>query len=98
MPRESPTKSEADGLLSTFTALLRIAQIETGKGRSHFRELDLSDVLRSVTEAYELAAEESGHRLLIRVFDGVLVTGDRDLLVQAFVNLIENALAHILGR
>lgn len=86
--------AEADGLLSTFTALLRIAQVEAGGRRANFRDVDLSDIMRSVVEAYELSAEESGHHLVATIADGASIDGDRDLLVQAFANLIENALTH----
>lgn len=86
--------SEADGLLSTFTSMLRIAQAEAGASRSHFREIDLSQALRTVAEAYELTAEETGHSLATRIADGVTLMGERDLVVQAFANLLENALTH----
>jgi len=86
--------AEADVLLETFSALLRIAQIEAGTRRSAFRPVDLSEVLRTVVEAYAPAIEESGRTLRAEIADGVQVNGDRGLLSQLFVNLIENALHH----
>jgi signal transduction histidine kinase len=86
--------AEADVLLETFSALLRIAQIEAGTRRSAFRPVDLSDVARTVVEAYALPVEESGRILEAEVADGVQVNGDRGLLSQLFVNLVENALHH----
>jgi signal transduction histidine kinase len=86
--------AEADVLLETFSALLRIAQIEAGARRSAFRLLDLSDVIRTVAEAYAPAVEERGLRLLTEITAGVQVNGDRGLLSQLFVNLVENALRH----
>ncbi len=51
---------EADNLLSTFNALLRIAQIESGNRLSDFDEIDITVILRDVMELYEpLAAEKS---------------------------------------
>lgn len=85
---------EADGLLATFTALLRIAQIEAGARHSAFRALDLSEVVRSVAEAYEPSGEERGQRIVLDIAAGMKILGDRDLLSQAFANLIENALTH----
>ncbi len=85
---------EADGLLETFSALLRIAQVEAGAQKSAFGELDLSELVRSIGEAYQPAAEDSRHRLQIEVEDGVKLTGDRQLLAQMISNLIENALHH----
>ncbi len=85
---------EADELLETFSALLRIAQVEAGAQKRAFTDLDLSALLRSVGEAYQPSAEDSGHTLDIRIDDGVHFTGDRQLLAQMISNLVENALRH----
>jgi signal transduction histidine kinase len=85
---------EADSLLETFSALLRIAQVEAGAQKSGFSEVDFSGLVRSIGEAYQPAAEDSRHRLQIHVDDGVRLTGDRQLLAQMISNLIENALNH----
>jgi signal transduction histidine kinase len=86
--------AEADGLLATFSALLRIAQIEAGARRSAFRPVDLADVIETVCEAYEPAAEEGGRSIACNSVQGLKVEGDRELLIQLFANLVENALAH----
>jgi signal transduction histidine kinase len=44
---------EADSLLATFSALLRIAQVESGNRLSGFANLDLSVILHDVVELYE---------------------------------------------
>ena len=49
---------------------------------------------QSVGEAYEPSAEDSGHKLDIRIDAGVHLTGDRQLLAQMISNLVENALRH----
>jgi len=86
--------AEADGLLETFSALLRIAQVEAGAQRSAFTEIDLSALMRSIGEAYQPSAEDGGHTLEVRIDDGVQVTGDRQLLAQMISNLAENGLRH----
>jgi signal transduction histidine kinase len=85
---------EADELLETFSALLRIAQVEAGAQKRGFADVDLSDLARSVAEVYQPAAEDSGHRLSYEIEDGIHVSGDRQLLAQLISNLIENALRH----
>ncbi len=85
---------EADALLDTFSALLRIAQIEAGVRRSSFRNVDLSDVMRKVAEAYGPALEDSGRLLETDIPEKVTITGDRELLIQLFANLVENTLRH----
>lgn len=85
---------EADEILETFSALLRIAQIEAGTRRASFRRVDLSEAVHNVAEAYAPAAEDAGRLLQTEIAPGVTITGDRELLVQLFANLIENALHH----
>nr|MBA3938915.1 HAMP domain-containing protein [Planctomycetota bacterium] len=85
---------EAEGLLDTFAALLRIAQVEGASPRAGFKEVDLSAVAEAVADAYRPDAEEAGHRLSAEVAPGVAIDGDQELLTQAVANLVENALRH----
>jgi signal transduction histidine kinase len=86
--------AEADALLATFGALLRIAQIETGALRREFGVVDMSSVLEAVLEVYGPAAEEKSQMLAGKIPAGVSVTGDRALLTQMVANLVENAIRH----
>ncbi|AND70436.1 histidine kinase [Dyella thiooxydans] len=86
--------AEIDGLLDVFQALLRIAGIESGEMRSGFASVDLAAVLAELVDAYAAVAEAEGHHLDARIAPQPPVSGDRGLLVQAFVNLIENAIRH----
>lgn len=88
---------EAAGLLETFSALLRIAQVEGTSPRAGFREVDLSGVADSVADAYRPDAEEAGHLLVAAVEPGIIVQGDQELLTQVIANLVENALRHTLS-
>jgi signal transduction histidine kinase len=85
---------EADRLLATFSGLLRIAQIESGSRKAGFRSLDLSDIVERVASAYKAVAEDQCKRLHIAIEPAVQIIGDRDLLVQMFANLVENAIRH----
>ncbi|MEQ8345936.1 MAG: ATP-binding protein [Sneathiellaceae bacterium] len=85
---------QADAALSTFGALLRIAQIESGSRRQRFVAVDLSDLLTGLAATYTPVSEDSGRALTAAVEPGILCQGDRELLVQLFVNLIENGLRH----
>lgn len=86
--------AEADGLLSTFTAVLRIAQIDAGVPRAGFESIVLSEIAKTVAEAYEPSVSEGGRHLKSRILPDLSVNGDRDLLTQLVANLIENAVAH----
>ena len=83
--------AEADNLLATFNALLRITRIETVQQRQNFTKVALHDVLSDVVEFYEPLAEQKTQRI-IRRFSDVVMLGDRHLLFQAFANLLDNAI------
>lgn len=85
---------EADALLETFAALLRIAQVEAGAQRRGFADVDLSALVGDLAEVYQPVAEDAGHRLTYGVAEGLHLTGDRALLAQMISNLLENALRH----
>lgn len=83
-----------DESLATFSALLRIAEVESGARREGFIELDLSALMTRLAEAYEPVAEEKGVRITRFIAPDVQIRGDRHLLAQLFSNLIENALKY----
>ncbi len=85
---------DTDQILRTFGAMLRIAQIEAGTARSRFTDVDLSAVLKTIVELYAAFAEDHQQNLASDIADGVIVRGDRELLTQMLVNLVENALRH----
>jgi signal transduction histidine kinase len=88
--------AEAEGILETFGALLRIAQIEAGSRRAGFRAIDFAEVVTTVIEALEPVAEDQHHTLRAELPEThpERDMGDRELLIQMLVNLTENALRH----
>jgi signal transduction histidine kinase len=86
--------AEVDGLLGTFSAILRIAQIESGSRRAGFKTFSLSRVVDDVCESFADVAEDAGKTLTAEVAPNVDINGDQELVVQALVNLIENAIAY----
>ena len=86
--------TDANQILATFAALLRIAQIESGSRKSAFAKLNLSAVFERVAGAYQAVAEDSGKSLVTRIVANVEVVGDSELLLLLVVNLVENAIRH----
>ncbi len=86
--------SDADGLLKTFNALLRIARIETRQHSETFSATNMDTLLHDVVELYEPLAEEKGQSLSLQAQAGVFMQGDRDLLFQAMANLLDNAIKY----
>ena len=87
---------EAQSINSTFEALLRIAQIEAGARKSQFCELDLLPILKTAAEVFEPVIEEHHQSLELSInsIDTLPMVGDRELLLQLVVNLVENAIRH----
>jgi signal transduction histidine kinase len=92
------TISDLDEILTTFSSLLRISQIEARDRTAAFRNIDLSEIASEVAELFEPAAEERGVRLHLSAGEAVSVVGDRDLLFDAISNLVDNAIKHGGGR
>lgn len=86
--------AESDTILTTFSALLRIGQLESGTAGIPMEAVDLSALLIELVDIYRPAAEDGGHELRPRIAPGVTVRGDRTMLTQVFANLIENAMTH----
>jgi signal transduction histidine kinase len=83
--------AEADRLLNTFNALLRIARIESQHGGESFTPVAMGDLVRDVVELYEPLMEEKSQLLSMQLPVDVQMSGDRDLLFQAIANLLDNA-------
>jgi signal transduction histidine kinase len=86
--------AEIDAILGIFAALLHIAQLQGGPRRAAFKEVDVSDLLATIAELYKPMAEGNGQQLLEKVHGSLFVQGERELLMQLFANLTENALRH----
>lgn len=86
--------AEADQLLATFNALLRIARLEMGGRISNFKTFNLSDLVLDAVELYEALAEDKQQSLEIDVKADLEYFGDKDLLFQTVSNLIDNAIKY----
>jgi signal transduction histidine kinase len=83
-----------DEVLSLFGAILRIAEVESGETRRLFERVDLSALAGELAESFASSVEDGGRALLSSIEPGVAVEGDRELLAQAGINLLENANRH----
>ena len=83
-----------DEVLSLFGAILRIAEVESGETRRYFDRVDLSALATELAESVAFSVEDGGRTLLWSINPGVFVEGDRELLAQACINLLENAQRH----
>ena len=85
--------ADAESLLSTFAALLRIARAEAGVQQS-FVDLDLRAIAEDVADLYEALADEKGLAFVTQIQEGLTARGDPNLVAQAVANLVDNAIKY----
>ena len=86
--------AQSEAIDQTFAALLRIAQIEGGSRQEKFAAVDLAGLMQNVAEIYAEVAVDAGQILTCDCTAPAGVMGDKELLTQLLVNLIENAIRH----
>ena len=85
---------EAERILKTFSALLRISKIEVVARQSGFRDINLSELFKTVCDAYSVAAEDQGRTIITNIVPSLRTRGDEELLAEMLANLLDNALRH----
>jgi signal transduction histidine kinase len=86
--------AEADQLLATFNALLRIARLETRGNTADMKVVALDELVTDACELYEALSEDKEQEFRQSLESGVMIEGDRDLLFQMVSNLIDNAIKY----
>ncbi len=84
--------AEADKLLATFQAMLRLARLEADT-RTPDSPVNLRALVQDAAELFEALAEDSGQEIVVDAVDAT-INGDRDQLFQMLVNLIDNAIKY----
>ena len=92
------TLADSDALLSTFNAVLSITQLESGEQRANLQVLDANDILEDVVELYAPLAEDNSGTLTLHSSPGLMVRGKRELMAQAVINLVDNAMKYGEGK
>jgi signal transduction histidine kinase len=86
---------ESKGILATFGALLRIAEVEAGARRAGFTMVDLNTLAGDVIDFYEPLAERKGITLALETAGAPAeMPGDPSLLFEAIGNLVDNAIKY----
>ncbi len=84
---------ETDEVLGTFTAVLRLARVQSAAGW-RFERVDITAIARDLCEFYEPVAEDAGKMFSCEIEDNLTAPGDSKLLTQALSNLVENAIKY----
>lgn len=86
--------AEADRILQTFNALLRISRIESGGFQRPTQKVSLKELVADAVELYEALAQDKEQTLDADLHMDMEIPGDRDLLFQALANLLDNAIKY----
>ena len=83
---------EADRLASLVDRLLTLSRSETRQGALAREPVDLQALAEGVVAHLEVLAEEKGQSIAIEPRPGAAALGDREVLRQALINLVDNAI------
>jgi signal transduction histidine kinase len=85
---------DIDSLQRTLAVLLQIAHAESGAPLAESAPVELGELAAEICALYEPAARDQGLTLDCKT-EAANVVGNRHLLTQLLVNLIENGLRHV---
>ncbi|MFV0475052.1 MAG: sensor histidine kinase [Pikeienuella sp.] len=88
--------AEIGAIGETFDTILRIARISAEEGDGGFERISAAELAREIAETYQPVLEDTGRDLAIETpaGDPAWIMGDRRMLFQLLVNLVENAARH----
>jgi signal transduction histidine kinase len=85
---------DTDQIITTFNALLLIAEADAGVMRGAMTRVDLAPIAGDVAEFYAPLAEENGVTLAMTPAGATWIEGNHSLIAQALANLVDNAIKY----
>ena len=85
---------EATRLGSLVTELIALSRLQGAEQLPELATVDVDAVVREALDRSRLAAQPAGIEIAVDEPSGLLVDGDRTLLVTALANLVDNAIAY----
>lgn len=84
--------ADMQGLVSTFNSILKISELEANTEFQQFSDIDAHAIIADLVEFYEPIATEKSLTLINHINTPLLIKGEKNLLTQAFANIIDNAI------
>ena len=83
---------EADRLAGLVDRLLTLSRAETGQAKLSLESVDLGELAQTVAADLAVLAEEKNQRVVVEPGGSPHALGDRLMLRQALINLVDNAI------
>ena len=83
---------DMEGLVATFNSILKISELDASTELQQFSKVDMCEVLADIADFYEPIASEKHIALTNRIRTPLVIRGEKNLLTQAFANLLDNAI------
>ncbi len=84
--------AEMHELIGTFNSILKISELEANTAFRDFSSCDLQRIIENMVEFYEPYAAEKEIVLVNHIESPVMLNGEKNLLTQAFTNILDNAI------
>ena len=85
-------RQNSDLLVELVNDILDLSRIESGKTLMNFEEVNLTDLILDVGRTHQFKVPPSIHFSVVKPDANVIVTTDRNRLVQVLSNLLSNAI------
>ncbi len=89
--------AEAQRMSRLVSELLLLARADSNELRLAYETVDLAELFQLLVSHLQTQAQAAGVRLKLDVPAPLTIPGDRDRLIQLFINLLENAFVHAPG-
>lgn len=86
--------NETDRMTHIVQDLLTLSRHDSGKVALQLEPFDLSEAVNHLVEAVRLEAKRHGHTLTLEMPEKLIITGDRERVMQVILNVLSNALKY----
>jgi two-component system phosphate regulon sensor histidine kinase PhoR len=86
--------SQSERMENLIRDLLSLSKIELQEHIRPTHEIDLNELLEYVIKTYEKIVSKNNIKLNFHKIDNFKIIGDRDKLIEIFINLIDNAIKY----
>jgi two-component system, OmpR family, phosphate regulon sensor histidine kinase PhoR len=87
-------RGQAERMKRLIDDLLSLSRIEMNAHQRPSAKIDLAEIARHVCDSLRPMAQENKIELNVKLAEPLIVSGERDELVQVVVNLVENAIKY----